>query len=102
MKYTLGPWRPNGASVLYSIGKGRDVTTGQIAQIYTPNAKDDARLIAAAPELLESLQPTIRLLNTLLEREETMGRKGDRETADWIRSEAIRLMRLENKIRGEE
>lgn len=41
----------------------------------------------------EAVSGTIRLLFVLLEREEKMGRKGDTETANWIRQTNIKLMR---------
>lgn len=53
-------------------------------------------------ELRSELYETVRLLWTLLEREEKMGRRGDAETADWIRKRSMTLMKLEAKIAGEE
>ncbi len=110
MNYTLGPWKlvdknaNDNSLAIASVSPKEGPIVAYLPRCLMTNAdiQANARLIANAPEMFESLQPTIRLLNMLLEREETMGRKGDTETADWIRTESIRLMRLENKIRGEE
>lgn len=65
MKYTKGPWISRGASVRPSEGKGRTGGYTPLASAqHDKRTKDrreaNARLIAAAPELLESLRWAVR------------------------------------------
>ena len=53
MTHTQGPWTINGIDTVLSASANRTV-----AKVYRP--EDDARLIAAAPELLEAAEWVIR------------------------------------------
>lgn len=57
-RHTPGPWYSLGKSVMYNeinTVNGRDSRQRQMAEIFTVNGEANARLIAAAPELLEAL-----------------------------------------------
>ncbi|KKK49654.1 hypothetical protein LCGC14_3132890 [marine sediment metagenome] len=59
MEHTPGPWHVNGVDAILSVKGNRSV-----AKVYHPEA--DARLIAAAPELLEALEHAESGLRRLL------------------------------------
>ena len=70
MKYTSGPWEivitPSGHQYIehWPTGKRTDekifVAQANMLSPETPNAKADARLIAAAPELLEACKTALK------------------------------------------
>ena len=53
MKHTPGPWEARGYSIFEP---HKTAMTIAVATQHEPNVKANARLIAAAPELLEALQ----------------------------------------------
>lgn len=59
MKYTPGPWRPHkpeGSNGWYDICLDvNGIPAGRIATVYSGEVPDNARLIAAAPEMLDAL-----------------------------------------------
>lgn len=64
MSYTPGPWKvfqhPNPECSCLSVGEKHDDFPSAFASIYL-NGPDNARLIAAAPELVEALQNMVAL-----------------------------------------
>lgn len=54
MTYTEGPWRTNRIMVRARNGQ-------QIALTYQPNARENAKLTAAAPDLLKALRAMVRI-----------------------------------------
>ena len=55
-QHTPGPWAYNGATDIYSVDAGFTICELYPADLITGQAHSNARLIAAAPELLEALE----------------------------------------------
>ncbi len=58
--HTQGPWeasKPKGSNGFWNVDKaGRSFGTGAVATCYSRDAEDNARLIVAAPDMLEALE----------------------------------------------
>lgn len=67
-KHTPGPWEifpTDNLKVVTRSGRGTDVI--EIAQCYHYNGEANARLIAAAPELLQALKVALAQVNSALD-----------------------------------
>lgn len=64
-KHTLGPWRTVlGYDNAYTIVTGKDYSLECVALIKsTPSCQANARLIAAAPDMLEALKRCVELMD---------------------------------------
>ena len=59
-QHTPGPWAYNGATDIYSVDAGFTICELYREYLITGQAQANARLIAAAPELLEALEKLLR------------------------------------------
>lgn len=92
-KHTQGPWIEDGNG----FAKTWDVSNheGSIATVATN--RQDARLIASAPELLETLEA---MLEAIVDYED-LARKTDIGLAEAIREDAKRIIEVIKQARGE-
>ena len=78
-KHTAGPWHSDGERVVTKTGRVR-----KVADVYPPERAANARLIAAAPEMLEMLRRFVAI-----ERGMTSANAGTRTTERLATAEAL-------------
>lgn len=60
MTYTPGPWTENGREIWPANGKAKDSVLASCYQVPPYDAEANARLIAAAPALVEALEAMLK------------------------------------------